>query len=191
MALTPERRLEVLRGLMAEVEAGDESSWDAWERTEALSDAIKALEREQRDATPIGEAALRAYYLLCEHFTDNQGAQGHDGHWTDETAQEVALEIDRALFSPGALKARTDTERALQERVEALEEVLRVELCRIGVMDQGLQDAGVDPYIVGERTARDCLLEMRRGLDTALHPHASHCNDSEHEGACPPGEREP
>lgn len=173
MTLDPARRLKVLREMLATLDDGDGGDSPEW--VEALSDAVKALEREQRDATPIGEAALRAYYVLCEHFTDDRGAMGHDGHWHNEEAQEVALEIDRALFTPAARRAQTDAEQSLQERVEALEDFAR-------------QALAMRVRTASERA--DAILDVRRAARKLLTTPAIATTRSA-KGAYPPGEREP
>jgi cytochrome c553 len=59
------RNVEVLRGVLAEVEPMDDSSWDAWERRQVLSAAISTLEALERQGVIVATGEPSETCPLC------------------------------------------------------------------------------------------------------------------------------
>lgn len=168
MPLTPERRLEVLREMEQDASLARENRiegtpmWErARDRAETLSDAIKALENAE---------TLRAL---------REGDQRELAEWR--------MRALRAEHAAGLDAAPKSSAESLQERVEVLEGRI-VKACG------RLSGLSINPLVGYHTECANAMCEVAdviHGLREALHPHVTHCNDPEHEGACPPGEREP
>jgi prefoldin subunit 5 len=136
----------------------DPNSWPA-----ALDRAIQALEQEREtvngaieavhDATAevvmlkrraeAAEESVRLMEIACDHERRERDEAIRGVH-------ELTAEVEELT----GRNAKLTTQRtAAEERVRTLEAALR----RI---DQGLADAGADPFVAGETTARDVIAEV-------------------------------